>query len=370
MYCGPRPGGCGEGCVHPSPPNASCNPAYPRRPSDSTFHFSELVQVQTESGRMSIRALKFAWLIGLAGCPIGTPYDHYRPIGHQDTTVAVSPDDAQLAFNAAGVGGRDLYLLDLQSRMVSRIAETSAYETSPSFSPSGKWLVYAAGVPGDRADHIFKIELGTKAQLQLTDVDANDTSPSFSPDGEFIVFARDKSYNWGGLAANWEPGGVICLVRADGSNLQQLTADDEFAFDPHFSADGAWIIYSTPAGRMSIPIDGSTGPQPVAGPAQATPSHDGKLIAYCAGKYSPDLQIFIANSDATAERLLTSNMRGCSKPVFTHAGDALFYFQEHWANGPSGVPSFSLWKASIDGAAVDRIAGPELFDAPLRWKPE
>jgi hypothetical protein len=50
------------------------------------------------------------------------------------------------------------------------------------------------------------------APWELTHIDANDTSPRFSPDGRMIVLARDKTYNWGGLVANWEPGGVICGI--------------------------------------------------------------------------------------------------------------------------------------------------------------
>jgi Tol biopolymer transport system component len=112
---------------------------------------------------------------------------------------------------------------------------------------------------------------GGGAKTQLTDIDANDTSPRFSPDGETIVFARDKTYNWGGLAANWELGGVICLIDADGSNLRQLTSDEDFAFEPYFSADGTCIVYSTVNGRMLIRVDGSSAPQPLPTPQSLNP---------------------------------------------------------------------------------------------------
>jgi Tol biopolymer transport system component len=85
--------------------------------------------------------------------------------------------------------------LNLSDLKVTRIAETADYETAPSFSPDGLRIVYAAGVPGDRADHIFTIQHDGRAKAKLTDIDANDTSPRFSPDGKTIVFARDKTYN-------------------------------------------------------------------------------------------------------------------------------------------------------------------------------
>jgi len=328
-----------------------------------------MVNVRAKTMPIAFRFLTCVTMVCLCGCPLGTPRDHYRPIGHGDTTIAVSPMDDAILFNAAGTGGRDLYRLNLSDLNVTRIAETTDYETAPSYSPDGLRIVYAAGVPGDRADHIFTIRHDGSAKTQLTDMDANDTSPRFSPDGEMIVFARDKTYNWGGMAANWEPGGVICLINADGSNLRQLTSDEHFAFEPYFSADGTRIVYSTVNGRMSIPVDGSAAPQPLPGPFGAVPSYDGKSIAYSKGKYSPDLKIFIANADATSERVLTTNIGGCYRPTFTHAGDQLYFLREEWPDGATGVPKFSVWKTAIDGATVRMLSDRGLFDAPLSWKP-
>jgi Tol biopolymer transport system component len=206
-------------------------------------------------------------------------------------------------------------------------------------------------------------------KTQRTDIDANDTAPRFSPDGKTIVFARDTTYNWGGLAANWEPGGVICLIDADGGNLRQLTSDQEFAFEPYFSADGTHVFYSTMNGRGSMPVDGSTEPHPIAGPSGAVRSHDGALIAYSKGTYSPDLKIFTANADGTAERVVTPRLGGCYRPVFAHAGDTLYFLREEWPDGPAGVPKFAVWEAAVDGAAVRRITDTYLFDDPLNWKP-
>ena len=326
--------------------------------------------VRAKTMPIAFRFMNCVAMVCLCGCPLGTPRDHYRPIGHGDTTIAVSPMDDAILFNASGSGGRDLYRLDLTNLNVTRIAETPDYETAPSYSPDGLRIVYAAGVPGDRADHIFTIRIDRGAKTQLTDIDANDTSPRFSPGGETIVFARDKTYNWGGLAANWEPGGVICLIDADGTNLRQLTSDDEFAFEPYFSADGTRVVYSTVNGRMSIPVDRSAAPQPLAGPFGAVPSSDGKAIAYSKGKYSPDLKIYMADADATSERVLTPNMGGCYRPVFTQKGDRLYFLREEWPDGATGVPRFSVWQTDVDGAAVRMLTDHGLFDAPLIWKPQ
>ena len=73
--------------------------------------------------------------------------------------------------------------------------------------------------------------------IQLTSEDANDDEPAFSPDGSLIAFTCFKTYNWGGLAANWG-GAVLCVIGTDGTGFRQITKDESLASDPHFSADG------------------------------------------------------------------------------------------------------------------------------------
>ena len=94
-------------------------------------------------------------LIGVAFFVHGCMNEHYRPRGHIDITFGISPSGDLLVFNAVGEGGRDLYLLHLKTFRVTRIAATPDYEVDPEFSPDGKSVVYAAGKPGDRADHLF-----------------------------------------------------------------------------------------------------------------------------------------------------------------------------------------------------------------------
>jgi hypothetical protein len=136
---------------------------------------------------------------------------HPRPPLHGDIGFTLSPRD-ELVFNAAGDGGRDLFVLDLTTLRVALIAATRDYEVDPCRALDGKMIVYAAGQPGDRADHIFVRALHGGGSTQLTRGDVNDSGPVFSPDGTFIASTRDKVYKWGGLAPNWGTTGVICVV--------------------------------------------------------------------------------------------------------------------------------------------------------------
>jgi TolB protein len=296
---------------------------------------------------------------------------HYRPHGHQDISVDISPDGRTLLFNAIGKGGRDLYLLDLENLGVVRVAATFEYEVNPKFSPDGKSIVYAAGLPGDRADHIFMRSLDGPDIVQLTSEDANDAFPRCSPDEALVVFARDKTYDWGGLAANWAPGGVICVVSANGTNLRQLTPDEAIGYDPHFSPDGNYVWFWTPKGWHEIEVEEPHGLRKLA--IQADPglefSPDGELIAYSQGQYAPDCEIFVCDREGENVRQVTRMEEGCFKPVFTPDGLRVFFLRETWPTGPTGSPKFSLWETRVDGTEVHQIANPRLFDDPLNWQP-
>jgi len=307
--------------------------------------------------------------------------EHSRSRGHGDITFGISPRGDAIVFNAVGVGGLDLYLLDLKTRRVTRVAATPDYELDPQFSPNGMSIVYAAGKPGDRADHIFVRSLDGQTVKQLTAEDANDASPVFSPDGSLIVFTRDKTYNWGGLASNWDWGGVLCVIKADGTGLRQITKDGSIAIDPHFSPDGKTIMFwsDDPDRLHTVATDGSQPPKPLGALAghEAVYSPDGQAIAFSRGFFAPDQRIVVAKADGTGCKELAHLEKaqqrrpggGCSRPAFTPDGKRVLFFVESWPTGARGVPKKSLWEVWIDGASPHEIAHYGLFDDPLNWRP-
>jgi Tol biopolymer transport system component len=324
--------------------------------------------------------ISFAFLLlSVALMLSGCMNEHSRSLGHGDITFVISPRGDAIVFNAVGVGGLDLYLLDMKTSRVTRIAATPDYEVDPSFSSDGKWIVYAAGKPGDRADHLFLRSLDGQTLKQLTAEDANDGSPSFSPDGSLIVFTRDKTYNWGGLASNWDAGGVLCVIRTDGTGLREIMTGDSIAIDPHFSPDGKSILFWEEDGLRLVASDGSQSPRRIDGPngRQAVYSPDGRSIAFSMGRYAPDHRIFLAAADGTGSRKLAhpgegrlaSPGEGCFRPAFTPDGSRILFFLEDWPDGPTGVPKESLWEAGVEGGKPREIAGYALFDDPLNWRP-
>jgi Tol biopolymer transport system component len=339
--------------------------------------FPEALAMRLPRIRFTIRRMlvAVAATLILSGCPNG----HDRPLGHADVTFDVSPSGEELVFNAAGEGGRDLDRLDLASRKVTRIAATPDYEVDPEYSPDGMSVVYAAGKPGDRADHIFLRSLDGKSMKRLTKEDANDASPSFSSDGSLIVFTRDKTYNWGGLASNWDAGGVICVMKSDGTGLQQITKDGSMAINPHFSRDGKRILFWGDGGLATVSADGSAPPTPLGGLAgtDAVYSPDDRSVAFVHGRYAGDQRIFTEGADGSGLKKLDPSVvpgpdlpgGGRSHPVFTPDGKRIIFLLEFWPDGPTGSAKESLWVMDSDGKRATEIADYGLIDDPLRWKP-
>jgi Tol biopolymer transport system component len=238
--------------------------------------------------------------------------EHSRAPGPGYTTFGINPRGDAIVFSAVGEGGLDLYTLDLRSHQVSRIDATPDYEVDPDFSSDGKFVAFAAGKPGERADHIFLRSLDGQTVKQLTADDANDAAPAFSPAGSLVVFTRDKTYNWGGLAANWDAGGVLCVMNADGTGLRQITRDEMIAIAPHFSPDGRSILFWSHDGLYTVASDGSRPPSPLGrlGGRDAVYSPDGRSIAFSMGQYAPDHRIFVAKADGTDLRRLAISEAG------------------------------------------------------------
>lgn len=315
-------------------------------------------------------ALVTVFWFGPAACMIALnpPGNHSRAHGHGDVSISLLPGDQQIVFNGVGQGGLDLYLLDLQDHSVIQLTDSSAYETAPAVSPDGEWIVYAAGQWPDAADHLFRMRIDGEEIEQLTDSDGNDTAPAISPDGKSVVFVRETEYRWGGLASNWTERGMICLMDADGNNLRILVPEEVNAFAPLFAEDGQSVIYSANGERFSVSLNEQAEVTKLSGPAGALASPDGNWLVYSRGRYAPDHQVFLLNTETDEEVCLTPEMGYCFKPRFTWAGDRVLFFHEEWPEGLSGEPKRNLWEIPLEGERQPReVFGYEVFDAPLKW---
>ncbi len=117
----------------------------------------------------------------------------------------------------------EIFLLDTESNDPPRRVSFGLLGIGGSldWSPDGRYLLIVAGPPEDK--DIFRLDVDTGAVVRLT-VGGNNNSPSYSPDGEWIVF---NSLRNNGQAD-------LYVIRADGSELRQLTTDPEPDWQPQW----------------------------------------------------------------------------------------------------------------------------------------
>jgi Tol biopolymer transport system component len=109
--------------------------------------------------------------------------------------------------------GVDLVTMRADGSNAHRITTTPfAYEWEPDFSPDGSRIVYAQSTERRPTDHIFFMRADGTHPRRLTRGAKDNTSPAYSPSGKWIAFARNRR---------------IYKMRAHGSRLRRVTRGGE-----------------------------------------------------------------------------------------------------------------------------------------------
>ncbi len=277
-------------------------------------------------------------------------------------------------FNAVGDGGRDLYRLDLATRRVARIAADAGLRSRPAVSPDGKSVVYAAGKPGDRADHIFLRSLDGPTLNQLTAAGRERRGPAFSPDGSLIVFTRDRTYRWGGLASNWDAGGVLCVMNVNGTGLRQIARGGIDRGRSRCSPDGKTILFWNDDGLYTVATDGSRPPSPLGLDGRdAVYSPDGRSLAFsrvgthriCKSSWPGRMERNSGGCPFVPGPTRTPGAGDAPDPPSRPTGSGSSSSSNRGRTAQTGSAKESVWEMGIDDGHPREIAGYGLFDDPL-----
>ncbi len=139
-----------------------------------------------------------------------------------------------------------LYTFDLDARKLTRLAPGSFDESSPVWSPDGKWIAFQSdrsSPDADRANNsdIYVVEAKEGAQpRQLTTFNGPDGGPiSWSPDGQLIAYLRGSEPKYFAYTED-----RLAVVPAAGGESRILTAAlDRPVQSPRFTADGSAITF-------------------------------------------------------------------------------------------------------------------------------
>ena len=134
---------------------------------------------------------------------------------------SMSPDGRRIVYRTFGPEGDGLRFMDLETKQVRPIG--TGYDNFPLWSPRGDLIMFSRQASGDY--EIYTIRPDGTGLRRLTHSRGNDAHMAWSPDGEHIVFASTRMGFKDEVVYTDapQPYGEIFVMRADGSDVQQLT---------------------------------------------------------------------------------------------------------------------------------------------------
>lgn len=195
-----------------------------------------------------------------------------RDLAH-DFLPAISPDGTRIAFARGSPSTSDLYVVDSDGGDLSRLTDLAGYENTPTWSPDGARIAFVWGHDDVRAfgesGALWAIAADGSGPELLLDQPVG--YPTWSPDGARIALElRGDAGHIGvldlatgsltdlgpGYVPKWSPDGArlvfirgtddaldIYVMRADGTDVVQLTDDAAFDTFPIWSPDGETIVF-------------------------------------------------------------------------------------------------------------------------------
>ena len=147
--------------------------------------------------------------------------------GGSNISPAVSPDGDKVAMILSKDGWTDLYVGNADGSGLTRLTKSPEDESSPCWSPDGKWICFAAKLKERRS--LCKISAsGGELQRISTIGVLNPTEPDWSPDGKWIVFTAMMG------------GFEICVVPSQGGKVFELVAGE----DPSWAPNSRTVVFA------------------------------------------------------------------------------------------------------------------------------
>jgi Tol biopolymer transport system component len=244
-----------------------------------------------------------------------------RPIWSPDgTEMAFSDDRGDVGIPVMSADGSNLRYITTDPNI------TGSVSFFPTWSPDGTKLAFSSGNPPDAIFDIYTIDLDGSNQINLTKTPRqNESYADFSPDGSQMCF----SFGSGGP----KPAFGIYLMNADGSDPTLLFEDDSSG-QCDWSPNGTKIVFN----HTDFSDDTS-------------------------GEGYGDAEVFVINADGSGLTNLTSNSAGDYNPRWSPDGTKITFM----SNRDGG--DYDIYTMDADGSDVAQVTNLGGDELDPDWQP-
>jgi len=152
-------------------------------------------------------------------------------------TPRFSPKSQEIIYLSFAGKKPRVFLRDLQTGREESLGSFDGMSFAPRFTPDGHSIIMSIALGDSGVTNLYTMSLGSRQLHRLTNSDGIDTSPSYSPDSKRIVFNSDR----GGAQQ-------IYTMNADGSNIERISFGDGRYGTPAWSPRGDLIAFTKIAG--------------------------------------------------------------------------------------------------------------------------
>ncbi|MHC1740852.1 MAG: TolB family protein [Anaerolineaceae bacterium] len=165
--------------------------------------------------------------------PDSIPLMRLTDNNYDDEEPAVSPDGTKIAFSSNKNGQWDIYILDLSTKSVFQVTQSKAYDSAPSWSPDGQYLIYQTLTDKNLDLMIQSANDLNSPPIQLTANSGDNFDPAWSPDGRTIAFITNRN----GESELW----LADLQSVENRFTRLLSAEQTQYRSPRWSPDGTQL---------------------------------------------------------------------------------------------------------------------------------
>ena len=258
--------------------------------------------------------------------------DNYSP--------TFSPDGKQIAFASFRLDNGDIYMMDLNGRIIRRVTYSTDFnDSSPAFLKTPNYIFYSSEPKSSREVKVVIQSSGSTpiyAGFNLTHIHSKITRfvlpisfgarvPRASPSGDTVVYESNTDGNLELYLLDLKELDLAKITPQD-INPIRITHNDIDDGSPSFFPDGKRIVFVSSRNDVNqlytIDIDGQN--EKHFNPNRddcynPTVSPDGKTIAYVSAR-DGDWEIYLIDTDGKNERKITSGIGRSIQPTFSPDG--------------------------------------------------